>query len=98
MIFGKKILLIISLGFVSLMFSCRSVFNGVVAPNQCKKCDVINRNTGAVVWSNEGCGAENTQLLEKAKQEAYDMSRTSYDLCDLEVICVSWKKDPENVE
>lgn len=89
--------LIVAFCTILLLSSCAQMFNGAVLPNQCKKCQVINVNTGEVLWEIEGCGSENTQLEEKAKIEAYDISRQG-SLCDLEVVCESWKKDPEELE
>lgn len=91
----SKINFIIIVVIATTLLSCRAIFNGAVAPNQCKKCEIINNATGEVIWSVEGCGSENTLLLEKSKQEAYDRSRTGNNLCDLEVKCTSWRKDPE---
>lgn len=90
-----KIRLLFAFIIVAFLTSCASMFNGVVLPNQCKKCEVINRLTNEVLFTNEGCGSENTRLEEEAKIQAYDMSRTGYSLCDLEVVCESWRKDPE---
>lgn len=93
-----KIRVISSLVLVALLYSCANIFNGMVLPNQCKKCEVINRTNGEVLFTNEGCGSENTNLEENAKIEAYDLSRGMYNLCDLEVVCESWRKDPEAEE
>lgn len=80
------------------MYSCASMFNGAVLPNQCKRCELINLQTNEVIWSIEGCGSENTKLEEQTQIKAYEMSRTGYNLCELEVQCESWKKDPESEE
>jgi hypothetical protein len=93
-----KTKVILSIGLACLLYSCANMFNGMVLPNQCKKCEVINRITNEVLFTNEGCGSENTNLEENAKIEAYDLSRGAYNLCDLEVVCESWKKDPETTE
>jgi len=74
------------------------MFNGAVLPNQCKRCDLINLQTNAVEWSIEGCGSENTRLEEQTQIKAYEMSRYGNNLCDLEVRCESWKKDPDDEE
>ena len=58
---------------------------------------MINILTGEVLFTNEGCGSENTRLEEEAKIEAYDKSRYG-DLCQLEVTCITWKQEPENGE
>ncbi len=77
-----------------MLSSCASMFNGAVLPNQCKRCDVINKYNQEVLTSFEGCGSENTRLEEQAKIAAYDLSRDG-NLCNLEVVCESWKKEPE---
>lgn len=93
-----KAKLLLFIAIAALFYSCANMFNGMVLPNQCKKCDVINRITNEVLFSNEGCGSENTNLEENAKVEAYELSRNGYNLCDLEVVCESWRKDPEATE
>lgn len=85
----------IAIILVAVLYSCASMFNGVVLPNQCKKCAVINRINNETIFNNEGCGSENTRLEEDAKIQAYELSRNGYNLCDLEVVCESWRKDPE---
>ena len=75
--------------------SCANIFNGVVLPNSCKRCEVINSYTQQVVWDTEGCGSENTRLEEKAKEKAYDLSRQGGDLCDLEVRCEEWTREEQ---
>lgn len=87
-----KYIVVVCLGLV--LTSCASMFNGAVMPNQCKKCEVINKTTGEVLSTFEGCGSENTRLEEQAKETAYDLSRNG-NLCNLEVVCESWKKEPE---
>jgi hypothetical protein len=92
----KKIPLILTLLTIGL-YSCANLFNGVVLPNQCKKCEVINTLTKEVLFTNEGCGSENTKLEDEAKIEAYEKSRYR-NLCELEVNCITWKQEPENKE
>lgn len=85
-------IIIVACGLI--LSSCASMFNGAVLPNQCKKCEVIDKYNQQVLTSFEGCGSENTRLEEQAKIAAYDLSRDGK-LCNLEVVCESWKKDPE---
>jgi hypothetical protein len=92
----KKIPLILILLTIGL-YSCANLFNGVVLPNQCKKCEVINTLNKEVLFTNEGCGSENTNLEDEAKIEAYEKSRYG-NLCKLEVNCITWKQEPENEE
>lgn len=67
--------------------SCAQIFNGAVLPNQCKKCDVVCN--GIITETFEGCGSENTQLYEKAVVVAYET-----DKCACEVVCETWRKEP----
>ncbi len=90
----KKLYLALVLFFI-LLYSCANIFNGLVLPNQCKKCELINNATGEVLFTNEGCGSDNTHLEEEAQVKAYEMSRGYYNLCDLEVRCETWKQDSE---
>ena len=85
---------IILLVFLGGLTSCSNIFNSLVLPNQCKKCEVVNKNTNEVLFTNEGCGGNNTNLEEEAKVKAYDESRFG-NLCDLEVICTTWKQGSE---
>ena len=87
----KKIHII---GVIILLFllSCANIFNGVVLTNHCKKCEVLNSHTNEVLFTNEGCGSENTNLEEEAKIEAYDLSRYG-NICNLEVVCTTWKQE-----
>jgi len=71
------------------------MFNGIVLANQCKKCELINNQNGEILFTNEGCGSENTRLEEEAQIKAYEMSRNFNNLCDLEVKCTSWKQETE---
>tara|TARA_B100000809_G_scaffold257316_1_gene298664 strand:- start:2920 stop:3198 length:279 start_codon:yes stop_codon:yes gene_type:complete len=85
---------VILLLFFTILTACSNLFNGAVLPNQCKKCDVVNLNTNKILFSNEGCGSQNTRLEEEAKVKAYDLSKSN-NLCDLEVRCINWKKAPD---
>ena len=88
----KNILIIL---FTSFLFvSCAAIFNGAVLPNQCKKCEIIDQVTGEVLGVYEGCGSENTRLEEQAKEAAFDYIK-SLNNCNIDVVCTSWKKDPE---
>ncbi len=93
----KKLHFVILICFISL-YSCANIFNGLVLPNQCKKCELINKQNGEILFTNEGCGSDNTHLEEEAQIKAYEMSRNFYNLCDLEVNCTTWKENPENKE
>lgn len=93
----KKIQLFLLIPLLSL-YSCANIFNGLVLPNQCKKCELINTLTGEILFTNEGCGSDNTHLEEEAQIKAYEMSRNFYNLCELEVNCITWTKEEENTE
>lgn len=71
-----------------ILFSCANIAKGLVAPNQCKKCEVICH--GSVIETYEGCGSENVRLYEEAVVKAFET-----DKCSCEVICDTWRKDPE---
>mgnify|MGYP003640112041 CR=1 FL=1 len=90
----KKLTFVIIISFA--FTSCAQMFNAAVLPNQCKKCELINMQTNEILFENEGCGSENTKLEDEAQIKAYEMSRTGYDLCNLEVRCESWKRESEN--
>ena len=90
----KKIYLVLLI-FILILSSCASMFNSAVLPNQCKKCELIDNRTGEILFTKEGCGGENTRLEEEAQIEAYLRSRGSFNLCDLEVKCSSWRKSPD---
>lgn len=85
----KKLIYVLPLVF---LMSCAQVFNEMVLPNQCKKCEVVNTLTGEVLWSEQGCGGDNTRLEEQAKIVAYDESRLG-NIGDVEVRCETWKKE-----
>ncbi|MCB9197924.1 MAG: hypothetical protein H6600_05645 [Flavobacteriales bacterium] len=88
----KNFLFVVTVGV--LMSSCAAMFNGAVLPNQCKKCAIIDYNTGDTLQVFEGCGSENTRLEESAKEAAFDRIKSSGN-CNIDVVCISWKKDPE---
>lgn len=90
----KNLPIIGSLAFVLGLTSCAALFNGAVLPNQCKKCAVLDINTGDTLQIYEGCGSENTRLEEQAKEYAYDMIKSTGN-CNIEVVCETWRKDPE---
>lgn len=92
--YHTRLFLLIMISF--LMSSCAQIFNGVVLPNQCKRCELINLENNEVLFENEGCGSENTKLEEEAQIKAYEFSRSFYNICNLEVRCETWKKETEN--
>ena len=62
-------------------------------PNKCKQCELMNLTTGEILFSNQGCGGNNTKLEEEAQLKAYELSRGGSGLCDLEVRCEEWTKE-----
>ena len=88
----KNFLIIV--GSSALLISCGAILKGAVMPNQCKKCEVIDRATNTVVSVFEGCGSENIRLEEQAKEAAFDLIKSSNN-CNIDVVCESWKNDPE---
>jgi hypothetical protein len=74
--------------------SCANIAKGLVAPNQCKKCEVYLEDTGEVINTYEGCGSENVRLEEEAKVAAYDYIKSTGNT-SATVRCESWRKEPE---
>lgn len=92
--------LIITLLTVSLTFlsSCGFLFNEIFLDDQCKRCEVINRQNNEVLWSDKGCGGKTAGMEKNAKIEAYEISRNGFNLCNLEVICETWTTETEDTE
>lgn len=76
-----------------LLTSCASIFNSIFLPNSCRGCELMNLTTGEILFSNEGCGGDNTKLEEEAQIKAYELSRGGSGLCDLEVRCEEWTRE-----
>lgn len=88
----KNLLIVTSI--ISFL-SCANIAKGLVAPNQCKKCEVYNEDTRVVIETFQGCGSENVRLEEEAKIYAFDyIKRTGNS--NVNVKCESWRKDPES--
>ena len=87
----KYLLILITALTVS---SCANIAKGLVAPNQCKKCEVYIENTAEIIKTFEGCGSENVRLEEEAKVYAYDYIKRTRNV-NTAVRCESWRKDPE---
>lgn len=73
--------------------SCANIAMGIIAPNQCTKCEVYNTSTQKVLKTFEGCGSENVGLEEDAKVAAYEIMKKGN--CQIRVRCNSWKKETE---
>jgi len=84
-----SVLIITSLFF----YSCANIAMGLVAPNQCTKCEVYNSITQKVLKTFEGCGSENVGLEEDAKVAAYEIMEKGN--CQTRVRCNSWKKETD---
>ena len=94
-LFKMKKIVFISLAALTAA-SCSTIFNAIVIPNQCQKCEVIDTYSQEVLFKNEGCGGSNVRLEEDAKVAAYDMSRNG-SICNIEVRCETWRNaKPEN--
>lgn len=66
---------------------------GVIAPNQCTKCEVYNTSTQKVLKTFKGCGSENIGLEKDTKVAAYEiMKKENF---QVRVRCNSWKKETE---
>ena len=83
----KLVLILVS---ATLLSSCANIAKGVVTPNQCKKCEVFNTQTGEVLGTYEGCGSENVRLEEKAKVAAFEIMKGGN--CTIDVRCETYKK------
>jgi hypothetical protein len=84
-----KIKIIIVIIAATTLTSCAYIFNGLVFPHQCKKCEVIDKFTNTSVWSDEGCGSGITNVEENAKVQAYDLNQGSFEN-RYEVRCTTW--------
>lgn len=70
-----------------LLTSCANLARGLVTPNQCKECAVINTITGDTIQTFQGCGSSNVRIYEEAAVFAYEQG------CDVTVSCRTWKLD-----
>jgi hypothetical protein len=82
------------LSLLMLLSSCANIAKGLVAPNQCKKCELYLEDTGEIIETFEGCGSDNIRLEEEAKVAAYGYIKRTGNL-NANVRCESWRKDPE---
>lgn len=85
----KKLIVLTVVIIAVALTSCAYLFNAIVFPRQCKKCEIIDAFTNQSVWSDEGCGGEITNLEENAKAQAYDMNQGSI-VNRYEVNCTTW--------
>lgn len=79
---------------VAILSSCANIAKGLVAPNQCKKCELYLDNTQEIIETWEGCGSENVRLEEEAKVAAYDYIKSTGNT-NASVRCETWRKDPD---
>ncbi|MBI5541146.1 MAG: hypothetical protein HY951_13855 [Bacteroidia bacterium] len=89
-----KINILISVVIVFLLSSCAYLFNGIVFPNRCMKCEITDKFFNTVIWTDEGCGSEVTHMEDDAKIKAYDMNQGSIDN-RYEVSCNTWNNPKE---
>lgn len=88
----KKIALFCLL--VSSFYSCSQMINGVLFPNQCKRCELFDTSTNEVLFVLQGCGSKNTDIESKCKEEAWELSRVG-NACNIDMRCDSWRKEKE---
>ncbi|MGB1032992.1 MAG: hypothetical protein ACPGWM_10260 [Flavobacteriales bacterium] len=77
-------LILLTLGLVSLQ-SCGYLIRAVVAPNNCKKCEIYQG--GSVVFTEDDCGGGVANMETRVKARAYDMGP------DHTVECESYKQE-----
>ncbi len=87
---GKSFLVMLS---ACLFLSCDVMFNAMVFPNSCQRCDVLDGNN-MLLETFQGCGGENTNLEQKAKAYAFDVMDDDQ-RCDVYVECESWTRVEE---
>lgn len=85
---------ILFFAIIFFMAACTNIAKGLLMPNQCKKCEVYNINSGEVLFNFEGCGATNVRLEEQAKVYAFDAMRNGN--CNVDVRCSSWTQEASN--
>ena len=72
-----KIRLILLCSWAFVLQSCGFLFNEAVRTNQCKRCEVINVDSRNIVWEDEGCGGNITNIEDNAKIEAYEQNENA---------------------
>lgn len=76
----------------SLFSSCAFMLHEMILPNQCQRCSIIDMQTNAIVYHQEGCGGEVAGMEESVKALAYDyINDEGY--CDYQVICDTWTQE-----
>jgi hypothetical protein len=93
---NKFILLLFVLSASLSILSCRAIFKGIVAPNSCQRCQLYNTHTNEILWTEEGCGSANVRLEENCQIKAWELSRTGYNICDMDIECETWKQSPDD--
>lgn len=86
--------LTLSILILLLLTSCEKVAREVLAPNRCKKCAVIDDNTGDTLSIYEGCGADFVDVEDDATITAYHCIKNSYN-CNVSMSCTTWKKEDD---
>ncbi len=86
--------------FVVMLFltGCEAIFHGLVTPNRCKGCEVVNQRTGEVVWQDQGCGGGKANIEDNAKIEAYEYNSEQSTGCVYKVECETWKEEDDEEE
>lgn len=70
--------------------ACSYLFSAAVYPDRCEKCEVIDQQTSQVLYTEEGCAGDAANVEDRAKVKAFDLSRSGYSLCNLQVRCTSY--------
>lgn len=88
-----------SLIFISLTIACSFLFSScafligeTVAPNNCKKCQIVSSN-GDVLFEEDGCGGNLYNMKQRLKAKAFDAG-----CCSCRLDCETYKKEDGNVK
>ena len=75
-----------------LLSGCAYMFNSIVVPNRCMRCEVKSGTT--VYWSDEDCGGGTAGMEDDCKIEAYDRIQSTKDAY-IECECTTYKNESE---
>lgn len=77
----NSVLKISLLAFIAFsLSSCGYLLLSAVAPNSCKKCEILDG--GSIISSEEACGGALFNMEQRMKAEAHDMGQGYYVECE----------------